>query len=189
MAQQGSRKGFSSQEFCKELPRRLDPEVDGRTLFDDDVIFLYDKLYELAAREMDTDSARRLIEGLIEAVCKITLRYFVQDFEISDLMIGLSLKLKARELFTTVASLYEEITSYDEDKDKLLSCLKDTVELLYKLVDEEFRQARKLDPVLAFLTTSSMLDKLFKPNGEHHDILSSMAEIFDRLSEGEVFAV
>ena len=48
-----------------------------------------------------------------------------------------------------ITSLHEETTSYDEDKDKLLSCLKDTVELLYKLVD----QARKLDHVLSFLTT------------------------------------
>ena len=169
----------------------MDPEGhnDGRTLFDDDVIFLYDKLYELAAREMDPDSARRLTEGLIEAICKITLRYLDKSFDFNDLMIGLSLKLKARELFMTAASCFEESSSYDEDKDKLLSCLRDTTELLYKLVDDEFRQARKLDPVLSFLTTISILDKLFKPDGEHHDLLSSMTEIFDRLSDGEIFAV
>ena len=185
MAQQG----FSSKAFVIELVKMWDQEGDSRTLIDDNASFLYDKVYELAAREMDPDSARRLTEGLIETVSKITLRYRNMEFKIDDLGIGLSLKIKARELFMMAVNFHEETTSYDEDKDKLLSCLKDTGELLYKLVDEEFRQARKLDPVLAFLTTSSMLDKLFKPNGEHHDILSSMTEIFDKWSDGQIFAV
>ena len=185
MAQQG----FSPDEFVIDLVKKFDEEGDSRTLIDDNASILYGKVYELAAREMDPDSARRLTEGLIEAVFKIALRYRNMDFNFNDLMIGISLKLKARELFMMAVNFDEEATSYDEDKDKLLSCVRGTVELLYKLVDEDFRQARKLDPVLSFLTTVSILDKLFKPSGEHHDILSSMAEIFDRLSDGEIFAV
>ena len=185
MAQQG----FSSQAFVMDLGKKLDPEGDSRTLIDDDSCVLYDKLYELAAREMAPDRARRQTEGLIEAVCFITLRYHNKNFDINDLMTGLNLKLKARDLFMIAASFHEETTSYDKDKSKLLSCLKEVAELLYKLVDEEFRRAKKLDDILAFLTTSSILDKLFMPSGAHHDILSSMAEVFDKWSDGEIFSV
>ena len=185
MAQQG----FNSQAFVMDLAKKLDPEGDSRTLFDDDSCVLYDKLYELAAREITPDSARRQTEGLIEVVSFITLRYHNNDFDINDLMTGLNLKLKARDLFLMIASFHEGTTSYGEEKGKLLSCLKDIIGLLYKLADEEFRQAKKLDGILALLTTSSILDKLLLPSGAHHDILSSMAEVFDKWSDGEIFSV
>ena len=185
MAQQG----FNSQAFVMDLAKKLDPEGDSRTLFDDDSCVLYDKLYKLAAREMAPDSAQRQTEGLIEALSFITLPYHNKNFDINDLMTGLNLKLKALDLFMMAASFHEETTTYDKEKDKLLSCLKDTVGLLYKLVDEEFRQAKKLDGILAFLTTSSISDKLLLLSGAHHDIFSSMAEVFDKWSDGEIFYV
>ena len=181
---------FSARAFVAEkLVKELDPEGDSRTLIDDDASLLYDKLYELAAREMDPDSARRLTEGLIETVCRITMRYREMKLDPSELMIGFGLKLKARELFMMVGRFHEETASYDdEEKARLLSLTKETGELLYRLVDQEFRQARKLDDALALLTTGSTLDKLFMPNGVHSDIWSSMAEIFDRLSKGEILS-
>ena len=100
MAQQG----FNSQAFVMDLAKKLDPEGDSRTLFDDDSCVLYDKLYELAAREITPDSARRQTEGLIEVVSFITLRYHNNDFYINDLMTGLNLKLKARDLFLMIAA-------------------------------------------------------------------------------------
>ena len=181
---------FSARAFVAEkLVKELDPEGDSRTLIDDDASLLYDKLYELAAREMDPDSARRLTEGLIETVCRITMRYREMKLDPSELMIGFGLKLKARELFMMVGRFHEETASYDdEEKARLLSLTKETGELLYQLVDQEFRQARKLDDAFAFLGTGSTLDKLFMPNGAHRDIWSSMAEIFDRLSKGEILS-
>ena len=179
-----------TQVFVTEtLVKKWDPEGDSRTLIDDDASLLFDKLYELAAREMDPDSARNLTEGLIEAVCWITLRFREKNLNVSELMIGFQLKLKACELFMMVGRFHEGTASYnDEEKAKLLSLIKETAELLYQLVDQEFRQARKLDDALAFLGNSSTLDKLFMPNGVHSDIWSSMAEIFDRLSEGEILS-
>ena len=179
---------FSARAFAEKLVKELDPEGDSRTLIDDDASLLYDKLYELAAREMDPDSAQRLTEGLIETVCRITLRYRENNLDPSELMIGFGLKLKARELFMIVGRLHEETASYDEEKARLLSLTKETGELLYQLVDQEFRQARKLDDALALLGTGSTLDKLFMPNGVHSDIWSSMAEIFDGLSKGEILS-
>ena len=181
---------FSSKAFVAEkLVKELDPEGDSRTLIDDDASLLYDKLYELAGREMDPDSARSLTEGLIETVCRITLRYREKNLDLSELMNGLQLKLKAHELFMMVGRFHEGTASYnDEEKARLLSLIRETGELLYQLVDQEFRQARKLDDALVFLTTGSTLDKLFMPNGAHNDIWSSMAEIFDRLSKGEILS-
>ena len=179
-----------TQAFVTEtLVKKWDPEGYSRTLIDDDASLLFDKLYELAAREMDPDSARRLTEGLIETVCRITLRYREKNLDLHEVMIGFQLKLKARELFMMVGRFHEETATYnDEEKARLLSLIKETGELLYQLVDQEFRQARKLDDALAFLTTGSTLDKLFMPNGAHSDIWSSMGEIFDRLSKDEILS-
>ena len=93
---------------------------------------------------MAPDSAWRQTEGVIEVLYFITLRYHNKNFDINDLMTGLNLKLKARDLFMMAASFDEETTSYDKEKDKPLSNLKDTVGLLYKLVYEESRQAKTL---------------------------------------------
>ena len=181
---------FSARAFVAEkLVKELDPEGDSRTLVDNDACLLYDALYELAAREMDPDSAQRLTEGVIETVCRITLRYREMNIDFDKLMIGLQLKLKARELFMMLGRFREETASYDEEKARLLSLTKETGELLYQLVDQEFRQARKLDDALAFLGNSSTLDKLFMPNGVHSDIWSSMAENFDRLSKREILSL
>ena len=60
-----------------------------------------------------------------------------------------------------------------EDKGNLLSTTECVVQLLYNLVDENFREARKLDDVHTFLTKDDILGKLFKPDGPHHDILKS----------------
>ena len=78
---------------------------------------------------------------------------------------------------------------YDEDKDNLVSTIESVVELLYKLVDQNFREARKLDDVHTFLTNDDILGKLFKPDGPHHDILSSYVEVFSKMSDGEIFSL
>ena len=177
----------SPKFVAEKLVKELDPEGDSRTLVD--ACLLYDALYKLAAREKDSDSAQRLTEGLIETVCRITLRYREKNLDPSEFKIGQQLKSKARELFMMVGRFHEGTATYDdEEKAKLLSLTKETGELLYQLVDQEFRQARKLDDAFAFLGTGSTLDKLFMPNGVHSDIWSSMAEIFDRLSKGEILS-
>ena len=159
------------------------------TMADDDAAFAYEKLYELAAREMDPQKAKTLTEGLIETVFRITLRYRDKDFDLQWLMDGLNLKVKTRDLFLQITSFHEGTALYDEDKDNLVSTIESVVELLYKLVDQNFREARKLDDVHTFLTNDDILGKLFKPDGPHRNILSSYVEVFSKMSDGEIFSL
>ena len=183
-----AQKEFSALSFVMELGKKLDPEGDIRPMADDDAGFAYDKLYELAAREMDPQKAKALTEGLIETVFRITIRYRDKQFNLQELMEGFELKVKGRDLFLQITSFYEGTALYDEDKGNLVSTTKRVVELMYKLVDEDFREARKLDDVLTFLTREDILGKLFKPDGCHRDILSSFVEVFSKISEGEIFS-
>lgn len=181
--------GFSSREFVEKLAKRLDPDGDSRTLIDDDAALLYDKLYELAVREKGAEIAQKLTEALIETVIRITLRYRDKSFNFEDLMIGLTLKTKARNLGSKTTSFHEETTNYNaQDIEDFVSTIRELTELLYKL-DEESRKARRLDDLVAFLTTNSLLDRIFMPDGIHRDLLSSFSEVFDRVSGGEIFSV
>ena len=184
MAQKEPQGEFSALSFEMELGKKLDPEGDSRPMADDDAAFAYDKLYELAAREMDPQKAKTLTEGLIETVFRITLRYRDNNFtELHELTNGFNLKVKTRDLFLQVISFYKGAVSYDKDKDNFVSTIESIAGLLYKLVDKKFKEARKLDDVYTFLTNDDILDKLFKPDGPHRDILSSYFEVFSKLSD------
>ena len=189
MAQKESQKKFNAPSSIMELGKKLDPKGDIRPMADDDAAFAYDKLYELAAREMDPQEAKTLTEGLIETVFRITLRYRDKNFTDKELINGFFLKTKARDLFLRITNYYEGTVSYDEDKDNLLSTVESVVQLLYSLVDENFREARKLDAVHTFLTKDDILGKLFKPDGPHHDILKSCVEVFSKMLDGEIFTL
>ena len=99
--------------------------------------------------------------------------------------------MKGHDFFPKIVSCHEGTTNYDgEEKDScLLSTINETIKLLYKLVDEDFRKSRRLHDVQEFLTTKNLLDKVFMPSGAHHDSLLMFSEVFDRLSDGEIFSV
>ena len=59
-----AQKEFSALLFVMELGKKLDPERDSRPMADDDAAFAYEKLYELAARDMGPQKAKTLTEGI-----------------------------------------------------------------------------------------------------------------------------
>jgi len=156
-----------------------------KALIDDDSGILLDALHKLAAKEMDSKRAQKLVKDLIKIAVKVGLLYRNHQFNDAELAIGMKFKMKLRQIALTVISFHEVDFTYD--KAFLVAAINELAKLLHDLVERHLtaKSHTRINNVVSFFTVGDVLDKVFNADGAYHDQLPQVSEVFARVVDQE----
>ena len=181
--------GFSSKSLGLQVQKKIAGKVATKGLVkqivDEELAHLLDAMYNIAAQEMDSKHAHKIVKDLIKVVVKLGLLYRNKQFNAEEMKLGEDIMKKLRRISLTVISFYEVDFTYDQNF--LMMNVRELGEQLHRLVDRHLtaKSHGRIDNVITFFANGETLDKVFTTDGKYRAMLPDISKAFSAAVEKE----
>lgn len=181
--------GFSSKSLGLQVQKKIASKVASKALVkqivDEELAQLLDAMHNIAAQELDSKHAHKIVKDLIKIVIKLGLLYRNKQFNAEELRLGEVIMKKLRRISLTVISFYEVDFTYDQNF--LMVNVQELGEQLHRLVDRHLtpKSHARIDNVITFFANGETLDKVFMADGKYRPMLPNISKAFSVAVEKE----
>uniref|UniRef100_A0A915Q445 Uncharacterized protein n=1 Tax=Setaria digitata TaxID=48799 RepID=A0A915Q445_9BILA len=166
---------FSSATIAVRAQKKIFSKIISRNnakfFVDDTTIRLFDHLYQILKTACNKMTAEKVVKNIIKLVVKFGVASRNEQFTTEQQNQLVKIQRQMRQLCLTVISFGKVAFSYDYTY--LNALLNETYRRLVPLVEQILsnKSKQRLDMIFEHLCKDSVLDSLFRPDGEHWKLL------------------
>ena len=169
----------------KKVAGKFSTKAFAKNFIDDEIGKLLDLLHNILSKELDQQTADKVVKNLIKVTVKIGILFKNNQFNDSEKDIGLQLHKKLRNAALTVITFHEVDFSYDQKF--IVSLVAEIGELLHNLVNNHLtsKSHTRIDSIINTFSNTDLLDKVFAADGTYHCHLPQISNAFSKVVETE----